>query len=171
MSTGRGVILKMDTVDEAKQIDILDLQKKGLFKQVPNAIWTSTWKRGEEVTGSVSYQLELIGDRPSALRFMYAITDSSTGKKTEYDYPIKLTTTPCHFGGERRWFLCPLTVNGVRCTRRARIIYLPYGAKYFGCRECHNLSYESRQMSRNPFYEGFIRNYKKLKKESDRWKG
>ena len=161
MSTGRGVISKMDTVDEARPIDILELQKKGLFKQAPNAVWTSTWRRGEEVRAAVSFKLLLVDDKPAALRFMYTAADRNTGEKTEYDYLIELTSTPCNFGGERWWFVCPLIVNGRRCNRRARIIYIPYGAVYFGCRKCHRLSYDSRQLSRNPFYEV----YKRIKKD------
>src|SRR5262249_35112853 len=35
-------------------------------------------------------------------------------------YEVQLTTTPCHFGGWRWWFSCPLVVRGVPCNRRCR---------------------------------------------------
>ncbi len=48
---------------------------------------------------------------------------------------IKLTTTPCHFGGIRYWLICP------QCGKRAGTLYKkPLGHLLF-CRECHNLSY------------------------------
>ncbi|MBW3599539.1 MAG: hypothetical protein KY475_19980 [Planctomycetes bacterium] len=41
-----------------------------------------------------------------------------------------------------RW---SLVVRGVACQRRAGKLYLPPGAKYFGCRTCHDLTYRSSQ--------------------------
>ena len=49
-------------------------------------------------------------------------------------------------GGVRIFFRCPLEIgSGLACGRRARTLYLPAGATYFGCRECHALTYESMQ--------------------------
>ena len=59
--------------------------------------------------------------------------------------PIRLQTTPTQFGGERWWFTCPLIVNGAECNRRVGKLYLPPGARYFGCRTCHRLTYRSCQ--------------------------
>lgn len=78
----------------------------------------------------------------------YTITDRETSEKTDYDYRINLTTTPCNFGGVRYWFICPLSVNGITCGRRVGTIYLASGGKYFGCRHCYNLFYESRNEPR-----------------------
>jgi hypothetical protein len=33
--------------------------------------------------------------------------------------------------------------------------YLPYGAEYFGCRECHRLTYQSRRMHRDKIWEAY----------------
>jgi hypothetical protein len=43
------------------------------------------------------------------------------------------------------WFQCPLMVNGSACNRRVGRLYLPPGARFFGCRACHLLSYQSSQ--------------------------
>ena len=59
--------------------------------------------------------------------------------------PIRVQTTPTHFGGERWWFTCPLIVGGMTCNGRAGKVYLPPGARYFGCRHCHDLTYTSCQ--------------------------
>jgi hypothetical protein len=59
--------------------------------------------------------------------------------------PIRLQTTSTQFGGRRWWFTCPLIVNGVACNRRVGKLYLPPGARYFGCRTCHRLTYRSCQ--------------------------
>src|SRR5262249_33440709 len=59
--------------------------------------------------------------------------------------PARLEATPTQFGGRRWWFLCPLIARGMACNRRAGKLYLPPGAKYFGCRKCHDLTYRSCQ--------------------------
>jgi hypothetical protein len=61
---------------------------------------------------------------------------------------IQLTTTPCHLSGVRYWFICPLSVNRVYCGRRTGTLYLASGGKYFGCRYCYKLTYESRNEMR-----------------------
>jgi len=61
---------------------------------------------------------------------------------------IRLTETPCHFGGSRSWLVCP------RCGRRAGKVYLPtnlYVNRFerrvqdWLCRHCYQLSYEQRR--------------------------
>lgn len=49
---------------------------------------------------------------------------------------LELTSTPCNFGGCRRWWLC------ARCHRRARVLYL--GGRSLACRRCADLRYESQ---------------------------
>ncbi len=56
---------------------------------------------------------------------------------------VPLEWTPCNFGGERPWFVCPGVVNGVVCGRRVVILYGP--GKYFLCRHCYDLRYESQR--------------------------
>lgn len=66
-------------------------------------------------------------------------------REIEDDQIIELETTPCNYGGERFWFLCPMEVNGSVCGKRAGKLYLPPGEKLFGCRHCCDLTYESSQ--------------------------
>jgi hypothetical protein len=54
-------------------------------------------------------------------------------------YSSHLVTTRCNYGGFRWWYLCPNT----QCRNRVGKLYMPYHAKYFLCRDCHNLTYES----------------------------
>ncbi len=48
---------------------------------------------------------------------------------------LKLTWTPCHFGGRRLWFVCP-------CGRRVGILY--FAGRQFRCRQCCGLAYASQ---------------------------
>jgi hypothetical protein len=58
---------------------------------------------------------------------------------------IRLQSTETRFEGNRWWFTCPLSVDGSPCGRRVHTLHLPPGARYFGCRQCHRLSYSSSQ--------------------------
>ncbi len=47
--------------------------------------------------------------------------------------------TVCNIGGERPWFVCP------RATFRRRVAILYGRGKYFLCRHCYDLSYQSQR--------------------------
>lgn len=64
-------------------------------------------------------------------------------------YRVSFTYTTPGAGGKRVWFLCP------RCRRRCRILY---GGHPFACRQCHNLTYKTRQQSRLDARQTAIRN-------------
>ena len=55
------------------------------------------------------------------------------------DYLIKLQTIPCHYGGVRYWFTCPV----ISCSQRVATLYKKGG--YFACRHCHQLAYKSQR--------------------------
>jgi hypothetical protein len=103
--------------------------------------WGSlSWSRGDEPMGSISYRVT--GDEiPETIRLIYTITKHGTGKKTDFDYPVRLTTSPLPWGGYRFWFICP----AAGCHRRVSVLYLPPRGEYFACRHCYRLSYRSRQ--------------------------
>ena len=54
---------------------------------------------------------------------------------------VYLMYTHCFFGGKRAWFTCPL------CNRRVGVLYRHDDS--LGCRECFNLTYHSRNISRS----------------------
>jgi hypothetical protein len=112
----------------------------GLKKFLTPGFWgTSRWMRGKHQVGSIGFQV--LGDeRPTALRVSYII-GAKSGHPEDFDYPVNLTTTFLPWGGVRYWFICPLQ----GCGRRVGCLYLPPGGKYFGCRHCYDLSYESQQ--------------------------
>ena len=55
----------------------------------------------------------------------------------DIDYPVSLTWTPCYYGGQRPWFICP------GCGRRVAKLYLY--RRFFRCRLCHRLVYTSQR--------------------------
>jgi len=139
---------KKDTVEDCRSVSISFLKKRGFFSE-PCCMWgTIFWKNcyGEQ-TASIGVAVSTLGG-DHHVRFWYTTTDRNSGERTEYDYKVTLTTTPCNFGGVRYWFICPLTRDGVYCGRRVAKLYKAPGGSYFGCRHCYNLSYESRNESR-----------------------
>ena len=98
----------------------------------------STWSNvatGKQ-TASISYEIRWLGATPY-LKPSYKTGDNS------YTYQIFLTDTTPNYGGRRWWFICPLSRNEKPCGRRVGKLYLPNGSVYFGCRHCHNLTYQS----------------------------
>jgi len=142
---GRYYWNKKDTVEDCTQLSIFKLKELGLLEG--RSATTLTWTRKLSGKKSSIGIIVDVTDQPFA-KVNYTITDRRTGEKTDYDYVIGLTTTPCNFGGVRYWFICPLSINGVLCGRRVGTLYLAPGGKYFGCRHCYNLSYESRNECR-----------------------
>ncbi len=63
------------------------------------------------------------------------------------EYEIALERTACRLGGFRYWFVCSVVKDEVYCGNRVGKLYLPPGGKFFGCRQCYDLTYESCQKS------------------------
>lgn len=56
------------------------------------------------------------------------------------EYPVWVDFTVCNYGGTRPWFCCP----GRGCSRRVAILYC---SRFFVCRRCLQLVYESQRES------------------------
>jgi hypothetical protein len=132
------------TVEECKTITTKFLNEHKYFD---GGIRTGgmSWSRNGDKTGSIGFVVSTVeGDE--YIRFQYTQTDRNTEEKTELDYKARLDWTTCYFGGRRWWFICPLVVNGRACNRRVGSLHLG-NSKYFGCRHCYSLTYESSKES------------------------
>ena len=78
------------------------------------------------------------------------------------NYIVPLVTTPCHFGGDRYWFLCPMYKEGEKCNRRVGVLY--QAGEYFACRHCYELTYSSRNESRATGIYRWVKLQTKLEK-------
>ena len=81
-------------------------------------------------------------DEKAYMLFQYTSTSNRTGEKTDMNFRVDLTTTPCNYGWVRYWFICPLTTNGRVCGRRVGVLFSI--DKWFGCRHCGNIAYASQ---------------------------
>ena len=140
MSVRRGVFWKKRTVEASRQLDILWLTRK--YDLTHYASGDVTWTIGLGKKSTIG----LIVWPPDRIELLYTVTEMG-GTKHEFDYYVRIETTPCYFGGKRWWFRCP------GCNRRCRIIYQPPGARVFACRICHNLTYKSQQEKRWSWFD------------------
>jgi hypothetical protein len=118
-----------NTTETYRSIDVRWLKREGMLS--PGANRRITWSRGGEITGSINVRAE-----PGRVFLTYRHR-SGGGEWIDESYPVRLTTTPCHIGGERDWFRCP--ARG--CGQRVAVIY---GGGIFACRKCHQLAYPSQ---------------------------
>ena len=129
------------TVEDCLILDINKLVRDRLLyagiHKSGNLTWRNT-RTGESVS-SVGFEVNASGKLIPWLRLFYNMT--RTGEKV--DFKIYLNTTRPNFGGIRWWFICPL----MGCNRRVTKLHSPPGGKYFGCRECYDLTYTSCQDS------------------------
>lgn len=141
---GRYSWSKRNTVEECISLSVFKLHQWGYLCGFQTG--TIQWKNASgEVTGSIGIEVSVSreGFGEDYVRVYYTKTDSFSGEKKDLDYKIQLVTTPCHFGGVRFWFICPLVVNERYCGRQVGKLYLPGRGTYFGCRHCYNLTYRS----------------------------
>lgn len=115
------------TTDDYRRLDVRALHKAGMLGAGHAAMWN--WYSRGVLRASIHVRAEA-----GRLILNYAAT--SNGESKDYRYPVGLSWTPCRFGGERPWFLCP------SCRRRVAILY---GGAVFACRHCYRLAYESQR--------------------------
>lgn len=85
--------------------------------------WTNT-ETGKQVA-SIGARIE-----GPAVRLDYAVNNQPVGEL------VRVTSTPCGFGGSRPWFACP------RCERRVAVLFMRGGR--FVCRRCAGVVYTSQ---------------------------
>jgi hypothetical protein len=94
-------------------------------------------------TDEFEYKIEIDADDRSSLIVRYTVTNNGIRSRFPLEYSVQTSTTPCGYGGLRYWLICPLFRNGSSCSKRVRKLYLPPGARFFGCRGCYRLAFES----------------------------
>jgi hypothetical protein len=123
---------KKSTTNECQSIDVRYLHRNGLLK--PGHYFSLRWSRAGRQTGSirgVAYR--------DQVTLLYRHRRGPGHEWEDIKEKVPLSWTACNFGGERPWFICP----GADCGRRVAVLYRP--GKYFLCRHCYDLSYQSQR--------------------------
>lgn len=120
-----------DRCEDNHRIDLSYMARRGLLKP----FWSGSlmWSRGGRRTGDIRYTV-----LPHALRLDYRTRPAGTTEWTEISEEVPFAWTGTAFGGQRRWLTC------LSCGRRCRILY---GGRYFRCRQCRRLTYNSQYES------------------------
>lgn len=132
---------KKRTVEEVRHISTAFLKEHDCFCELKSGSLEWTNRQGQNM-GSIGFTVR-VHQSEGEIRFQYSRTHAQPGQRDNLEYPVRLTATPCNYGGQRWWFVCPLVRDGVPCNGRVGKLY--HGDKYFGCRRCYNLTYKSCQ--------------------------
>ncbi len=139
---------KKRTVEECWAIDIcamvraVDLSKPGSTSHPFRPTMPTTGKRMSPIRCTTKF-----GDDGKPLLVLTYAVGSRRGLKQRVEEVVHLQITRPNFGGVRWWFCCPYMVDGEECGRRVGKLYLLPGGRYFACRRCLDLTYESCQKS------------------------
>jgi hypothetical protein len=124
---------KKTTTEECQSIDVRYLHRNGLLR--PGRSFSLRWSWAGRQTGSIGG----VTHDDSRVTFFYRHRGGMGGEWEDVKETVALEWTPCNFGGERPWFICP----GADCGRRVALLY--GRGRYFLCRHCYDLRYESQR--------------------------
>ena len=127
---------KKTTIEECRSLDVRRLHREGLLE--PGYRFSWTWSRGGREVASIGALVEG-HDGPERVVLLFRHRRGLGADWEDVQQPVKLDWTLCNFGGERPWFIC----SGVRCGRRVAVLHA--AGKYFLCRHCYDLRYESQR--------------------------
>ncbi|WP_135506345.1 hypothetical protein [Roseovarius aestuariivivens] len=118
------------TVADYRSIDVRRWAREGLL--TPGRRFSWQWSIDDEKVASITVQAE-----HGQVRLIYRSRDHGDEWES-HDYPVRLLSQQCHYGGHREWFACP--ARG--CGRRVAKLY---GGRIFACRHCYLLAYPSQR--------------------------
>jgi hypothetical protein len=125
------------TVEGTRSIDVLDWYRRGYFSRSVGFSWE--WRTRGEKTAAILVE----SDRDSVTLKYRSHSYGTDWSDVAQRVPV--VWTPCRFGGERPWFVCPAYSNGRYCGRHVAKLY--DGGNTFACRHCYQLAYSSQQKS------------------------
>jgi hypothetical protein len=128
-STRWGAERVRQTTDPLLKLDIHVLKRMEALQ--PGSVRLLSWSLGDDPSGSIMTVMDR--DRP-ILTLDYRTQQPGEDWQHVQDQ-VALDTTPCNYGGERVWFLCP------GCHTRRGVLFSVDGI--FRCRACHDLAYNS----------------------------
>jgi hypothetical protein len=127
---------KKTTTGECHSVDVRYLQRENLLRGGHS--FSLRWSRADRETGSIGGVVEG-RETPERVILLYRHRSGPSRAWEDVREPVPVSWTACNFGGQRSWFVCP----GAGCGRRVAVLYGP--GRYFLCRHCYDLVYESQR--------------------------
>ena len=111
---------------DSMPLDIRKITRKGLL--VPGNSFSWQWLANGRPVASICIRVDL-----------QSMVLSCRVKRTSevIEQTVQTQTSPCHLGGRRHWFTCPL------CSKRVAVLYAP--GRTFACRQCGGLGYSTQK--------------------------
>jgi hypothetical protein len=119
-------------------IDVRHWRREGRLE--PGQAFFQEWTAGERLLAKIT--VRTLVDR---VLLSYPIQRSPGAPTMRIEQQLRLKWTPCHFGGERPWFVCSGHSPDQHCRRRVAKLY--GGVRRFACRRCCGLAYESQRLT------------------------
>jgi hypothetical protein len=117
-----------DKVESYLQIDIRRWERNKCV--CASGHFREQWHQDGKTVASIDVRVE------SADRLTLIHRWEWNGIRQDESFPVSLANTPCHFGGERSWFICP------HCNQRTATLYLAPGG--WQCQKSLGLAYASQ---------------------------
>lgn len=136
--------------EECRSLDVNRLHREGCLQ--PGKIGNWVWSRDGEEVARIGYWAE-----EGRLTLNYRVRVCG-GDWESIEQATRIAYTPCNYGNERPYFMCPGVVNGRACGRRVGKLFA--GGRYFLCRHCYNVAYTSQS---EPRYDRMLRRANKLR--------
>jgi hypothetical protein len=114
---------------DMQAVDVRKMQRDGLLK--PGQSFVLSWTHNGVTTTTISVHAQ-----SDSVTLTYRHRDRG-GEWQDMRYPVRLTWTPCNYGGQRAWWCCP----ALGCGRRVALLF---GGAVFACRHCQRLAYKSQ---------------------------
>ena len=113
--------------NDSMPLYIRKISRKGLL--MPGSSFSWQWTVNNQQVAGISIRVDI--DHGLVLSYLM----KSTSEVVEQQ--VQTQTSPCHLGGQRYWFTCPL------CSKRVAVLYAP--GRYFACRQCGGLGYATQK--------------------------
>ena len=125
-------------VESGLTLDINRLLRQRNFLPGRHVAGVLSWSYAHsgEKTASIGYEASLMSPENAWARLHYSANGAPK------DYRVRLEATPCHYGGLRWWWICPLS------GRRVARLHLPPGATVFAARKAYRLAYRIQREAR-----------------------
>lgn len=111
--------------EHCRRIDARRWQREDILSDGRAGGWAWTDAETGKQLSSIGYSTG-----PDAVVLSYSMSDKPVHQR------LPIMSTPCHFGGLRKWFGCP------HCARRVAVLFLRTSG--FLCRHCNRVAYASQ---------------------------
>jgi hypothetical protein len=137
--------MKKDVMEDCRVLDVNRLTREGILREGVHHFGGRKWYNTAtgEGTSSIGYEMDTTDMAFPWVRLYYTFTRT----QEPIDHTIRLQSTRPYVGGLHWWFIYPLLRVGKSCNHRVSKLYLPPGGRYYGCRHCYDLTYQSCQES------------------------